>query len=77
MDLDGYEDLLISNGHGHDMTVPTRFRPLPIGSEPGGLQRADGFVPIPRLATARRGFSKCGRVGFEEVGREWGFGEEG
>ncbi|MFO1459083.1 MAG: FG-GAP-like repeat-containing protein [Verrucomicrobiota bacterium] len=77
VDLDGYEDLLISNGHGHDMTDSDALQALANRERAGGAGARMDLSLFPRLATANVAFRNVGGVGFEEVGREWGFGEEG
>ena len=77
VDLDGYEDLLISNGHGHDMTDSDALQALAHRERAGGAGARMDLSLFPRLATANVAFRNRGGHGFEEVGKEWGFGEEG
>ncbi len=72
VDLDGFEDLLIPNGHVHDMNdldladwfrAQTRLQPS---------IRKD-IVHFPALETANVAFRNRGDLTFEECGRSWGF----
>ena len=74
VDLDGFEDLLVVNGHGRDMRDGDVFERI------GGLRgsitwsEAKGFYPV--LPTRNVIFRNRGNLDFEEVGVEWGFGDE-
>lgn len=74
VDLDGYEDVLIGNGHGHDMTdsdALSRAAELQrLGKTPDPATALAAFPPIhvPNLA-----FRNLGGAGFEETGESWGF----
>ncbi|MFO1459087.1 MAG: VCBS repeat-containing protein [Verrucomicrobiota bacterium] len=78
VDLDGYEDLLIANGHARDLANSDSLAALdrlpPARDAKDRLQSLGLFAPMPLRHLA---FRNVGGVGFEEVGREWGFGEEG
>jgi hypothetical protein len=70
VDLDGFEDLLITTGPMHDL--------LDLDSLPGGPSRdarAAGLSleKFPRVATPNRAFRNLGDLRFEEIGRTWGF----
>jgi hypothetical protein len=70
VDLDGFEDLLITTGPMHDL--------LDLDSLQGGPNRdarAAGLSleKFPRVATPNRAFRNLGELRFEETGRAWGF----
>jgi hypothetical protein len=76
VDLDGWEDILISNGHGHDLTDSDALRRL--AARPPTAGDRSPFLPLfPRLARPHVAYRNLGGRGFEEVGREWGFAEVG
>lgn len=67
VDLDGYEDLLISNGHGFDtQDLDAAERPLARGAH-------RELVSYPRLETPNYAFRNRGNLTFEETGAAWGF----
>ncbi len=80
VDLDGFEDLLITNGHERDdMDVDH-------GARIEAARRSGGLTPLqelnlrrstPRLPAPNLAYRNEGGVRFEEVGREWGFDREG
>jgi enediyne biosynthesis protein E4 len=70
VDLDGYEDILIPNGHSHDLmdldaTLRTRFKDARVGAA-----RVEQF---PVLEVPNRAFRNRGDLTFVEVGSVWGF----
>ena len=70
VDLDGYEDLLVSNGHARD-TQDLDAQRMPASKTPGGnVQHLQQFPP---LATPNYAFRNRGDLTFEEVGAPWGF----
>jgi len=80
VDLDGYEDLLVTAGHGRDdmdtdhgmaLEAARRSRRLP-PAEQLALRRG-----TPPMLSPRQAYRNVGGERFEEVGKEWGFGEEG
>ena len=73
VDLDGYEDLLIGNGHTWDLMdgdLQDRAR-----TGVAGDQR-EGRTAWPSLAKPNVAFRNRGDRTFEEVGRRWGWGVE-
>ncbi|HUS34681.1 MAG TPA: VCBS repeat-containing protein [Verrucomicrobiae bacterium] len=76
VDLDGYEDLLITTGHERDALhmdfinaiEQRKAREKLSGPEMLNLQRS-----IPRLATPKAAFRNRGDLTFEEVTAAWGF----
>ena len=80
VDLDGFEDLLVTTGHARDdMDADTgmriealrRSRRMPVAEELG-LRKQTPSIASPRLA-----FRNRGDVTFEEVGAQWGFDQVG
>lgn len=75
VDLDGYEDLLISNGHAYDtqdLDTAEKEPPPPdrlSSSMRGGKQLKD-FPPLP---TPNFAFRNLGNWIFQEMGAAWGF----
>ncbi len=74
VDLDGYEDLLLANGSGHDILdsdVGLRLREM---DRAGRSNRQTKVLSMfPPLRTANLAFRNRGDLTFEETGRRWGF----
>ncbi len=77
VDLDGFEDVLMTTGHlfdTQDLDANARI-------QANGPYRKDQIpqklLMYPRLPQAKSLYRNLGGVRFEEVGREWGFGDEG
>ena len=74
VDLDGYEDLLISNGHAYDtqdLDMNDKVRSL--GNSRTPRQSYELLRMYPALATPNVLFRNRGDRTFEEVGEQWGF----
>ena len=70
VDLDGYEDLLVSNGHAFDtQDLDTTTRPVAKGP---GAARAN-LLAYPKLETPNYAFRNRRDRTFEETGTAWGF----
>lgn len=70
VDLDGYEDLLVSNGHAFD-TQNLDAAAKPTDSSPAAAIRH--LQSYPRLETPNYAFRNRGDLTFEETGAKWGF----
>ena len=73
VDLDGWDDLLVVNGHlmdALDSDVMERRQKLPEGSS----QRAE--IRYPPLITPNLAFRNLGNLSFEPAGVQWGFQSE-
>ncbi len=74
VDLDGYEDLLIANGHVWDvMDADLQLR---LSSSPSGPNWREERLLFPDLRTRNVAFRNRGDLTFEEMGDEWGFATE-
>jgi hypothetical protein len=76
VDLDGYEDVLITTGHDfntQDSDVQKRL------SATGGARAsgAAGLLQYPRLPLPNMAYHNLGNLKFAEVGRQWGFDRVG
>jgi hypothetical protein len=73
VDLDGFEDLLVTNGHGFDtQDVDTEARIAALGPVPNS-QLGRNLLLYPRLNVPKVAFRNRGDLTFEEVGTKWGF----
>ncbi len=80
VDLDGYEDLLISNGHEMDMLdvdVAARAEAKKLGRRLGHREMLEMRRMFSRLDTANVAFRNRGDLTFEEVTHAWGFDAPG
>jgi hypothetical protein len=74
VDLDGFEDLLIANGHAFDIQDIDASEEIRRRGRPASVDEArDALVLYPRLETPNCAFHNLGGRGFEEVGKAWGF----
>jgi hypothetical protein len=74
VDLDGYEDLLIANGHVRDhLNSDVQARLAPAGRPKDAAARELLFGMIPSLAVPKRAFRNRGDLTFEERSAAWGF----
>jgi hypothetical protein len=70
VDLDGYEDLLISNGHLHDVNdLDTTARVKNASTQ----ERRRIVLQYPPLHTANSAFRNRGNLTFEDMSDRWGF----
>lgn len=80
VDLDGYEDLLISNGHEMDMLdvdVAARAEARKSGRRLGSREMLEMRRMFSRLDTANVAFRNRGDLTFEAVTHAWGFDAPG
>jgi hypothetical protein len=70
VDLDGYEDLLVSNGHARD-TQDLDATQNPMEKSPAGARQH--LTQFPKLETPNYAFRNRGDLTFEETGESWGF----
>lgn len=76
VDLDGYEDVLITTGHDfdtQDSDVQERLKSAPAA----GAKDFARLLQYPRLSLPNLAFRNSGHLKFVEVGREWGFDRVG
>jgi hypothetical protein len=77
VDLDGYEDLLITTGHGFDtQDADTEARLAKLGPAPEG-KSGGRVLEFPRLNVPNWAFRNRGDLTFEECGAKWGFASAG
>lgn len=78
VDLDGYEDILITNGHGHNVTDSDALDRLSKILQPssirGKVELLREFGPLKMKNVA---FRNRGDLTFEDAGQEWGWDHEG
>ncbi|MEE2899378.1 MAG: FG-GAP-like repeat-containing protein [Gemmatimonadota bacterium] len=73
VDLDGFEDLLVANGHGRDMRDGDALQR--VTDLRGSVTWDQAKSLYPDLPTRNRAFRNRGDLTFEEVGDEWGFSQ--
>jgi enediyne biosynthesis protein E4 len=74
VDLDGWQDILISNGHVRDVMDADTQERLQSGFAAVPWQRH--FFEYPRLPLPNVAYRNRGDLTFEDVSRQWGFGTE-
>ena len=72
VDLDGYEDLLVVNGHRWDIRDADTFERIRTSNPRVPWSREQG--EFPRLAARSVALRNNGDVSFRDVSKEWGFG---
>src|SRR5206468_5570803 len=80
VDLDGWEDLLVSNGQeraARDLDVVERLRAMRAERKMSDAEIFRARKLFPRLATAKLAFRNEHDLTFKEVGHEWGFDAPG
>ena len=80
VDLDGYEDLLVSNGFERDGMNADTLRQLELLKKDKTLPALEQLQLrkiFPRLATGNLAFRNSGNLKFEDKSAEWGFKEAG
>lgn len=80
VDLDGWEDVLISNGQeraARDLDVADQLKALRARKKMSDSEIFQARRIFPRLDTANLAFRNRGDLTFEEVGEKWGFNVRG
>jgi enediyne biosynthesis protein E4 len=77
VDLDGYEDLLITNGHARDVQDADSMNQVK-SMKPGSIQEMQRTLLLyPPLNPAKVAFHNLGNLRFEETAHAWGFDTQG
>ncbi len=78
VDLDGWDDCLVTNGNYHDVLDADGLNRLEKTRESGDLdQGLANLQTMPRLERPNLAFRNLGNLRFQEIGQEWGFAENG
>jgi hypothetical protein len=78
VDLDGYEDLLLSNGNLHDVLDADTLQAIAGPSaEEAASRHLKNLLRFPRFESPNLCFHNRGDLTFQEVGAEWGFNTVG
>ncbi len=78
VDLDGYEDILVTNGHGHNVTDSDALDRLSKIMQPSSLRERVALLrEFGPLKTPNVAFRNRGDLTFESVGSEWGWDHDG
>jgi len=73
VDLDGYEDVLITNGHMFDVNDRDVLASLPPSAGQSQRTTRRNLLQYPRLETPNAAFRNRGDLTFEDAGDRWGF----
>ncbi len=76
VDLDGYEDLLVTTGNLHDVLDADATRAL-AAANAAGKKTGPALISFPRLETASIAFRNTGGLVFEDASASWGFDSTG
>ena len=76
IDLDGYEDVYITNGHQRDAQDSDTSNYIKTLGIKTAKERRESLLLYPRLATENVAFRNTGDLHFEEAGKEWGLEEK-
>ena len=77
VDLDGYEDLLVTTGHGFDSQDADTEELLARAARTASEKVGDRILRFPRLNIPNQAFRNRGDLTFEPAGDRWGFNESG
>ncbi len=77
VDLDGWEDVLVTNGHQRDARAMDTLDQIKAMRAAGQLKSTEATFDVrklfPRLATPNVAFRNKHDLTFEEIGQQWGF----
>jgi hypothetical protein len=78
VDLDGFEDLLITNGNLHDVLDADTLKAIsaPAGGDPA-TRHLQNLLKFPRIEAENLCFRNRRDLTFEEIGATWGFNTRG
>ena len=74
VDLDGFEDLLVVNGHRWDIRDADTFERIRTSFPRVPWNREQGEFPL--LSSRNVAMRNTGDVSFQDMSREWGFGDD-
>jgi hypothetical protein len=80
VDLDGWEDLLITNGNERDsrnLDLTEQLKAIRTTNKLSNLEILQSRKLLPRLDTPKVAFRNRGDLSFEDVSRQWGFDTRG
>ena len=80
VDLDGYEDLLVTNGHerdGRDIDVAAELKALRRARKLSDKEIFQNRLKFPRFNTPNIAYRNSGDGTFKQVSEEWGFDHDG
>jgi hypothetical protein len=73
LDLDGWEDLLISNGHLHDVNDRDMSATAPASENINQQENRRRLLSYPSLNTPNVAYRNLGNLRFQEMSDQWGF----
>ena len=76
VDLDGYEDLLATTGHAHDVQDADISSEIIAMGKLTVKERLRNLIKYPRLNVRNYAFRNGGKLRFREMGQDWGFSQE-
>ena len=78
VDLDGYEDLLVTNGNEHDVLDADTVRWVDAAERAGNRKKLPpGLLAFPHLLTSNLAFRNRGDLTFQDTSEAWGFNLSG